>query len=188
MILTNDYPVPTQLLQFGDPFLFMDSQSHVGELCWYLRQSGVTCFSVRGKAGRTIDGMFNEFIPALQFPSYCGQSWGAFNECLNDLANWVLLTNSAAIVMSDADQVMADDPDNTQFDHFVGVLAKAAKGYAVPDPTGPVCTQRPAIPFHLVLDFSSNDGLERWRKAGASLVPLDTVDLRKTIAEVETEP
>jgi len=187
MILTNDYIVPGQLLEFRDPFLFTDMHSHVGELCWYLRQSGVTCFSVRGKSARTVVDMFDEFIPALQFPSFCAKNWGAFDECLCDLASWIFLGNAIVIVMADADQAMIDDPDGAQLGYFVGAISEAAATYGVPDLTGPLCTQRAAIPFHIVLDFQDENGPERWKQAGAPLVPLDTAGLRQIISETEAE-
>jgi len=182
MILTDDYPVPGQLLEFGNLFFFTDPTTHVDELCWYLRQSGVTCFHVRGWQMRTSEDVFREFAAALQFPLYFGNNGGAFDECLSELS-WQFFGKAIVIVIADAGQMMADD-DQMYFENFITGFGIAVRAYSQPEVNGPLCEQRPAIPFHFVVDFLDNAGRARWETAGASLTPLDTSELRSTIADV----
>lgn len=61
---------------------------------------------LRGAKMRTEAALFDEVSAALQFPDFSGEGWAAFEACLNEL-EW-LEGGAAAIVVSDADQLLAE--------------------------------------------------------------------------------
>jgi hypothetical protein len=77
---------------------------HVGPLddvdTWMLaagRPAGTSRRAVRGKCCTTRRGLLREWSSALQFPSYFGENWDAFEECLTDL-EWIGATQIAVVV------------------------------------------------------------------------------------------
>jgi len=55
------------------------------EAVWGWREADLTVWTVRGRKMRTVTGLFDEMAAALQFPSYFGESWPAFDECFADM-------------------------------------------------------------------------------------------------------
>lgn len=62
---------------------------------------------VRGKKSLATQNFFDEFSAAFQFPSYFGENWAAFDECINDL-DW-FCANKYLIFISDANEVLKYD-------------------------------------------------------------------------------
>lgn len=62
---------------------------------------------VAGNRCRDIAGLFAEWSAALEFPEYFGHNWDAFEECINDLPDW-LPSSRYVIVVSNADRLFAD--------------------------------------------------------------------------------
>lgn len=110
---------------------------------------------------RTRAAMFNEIGAALQFPDYFGENGAALDECLTDLS-W-LPAERYVIVVTDAADVLADE----SLDALHGLsaaLLRAAETWAEPIARGE-SWDRPAIPFHVVLQARPNDReavVDRW--------------------------
>jgi Barstar (barnase inhibitor) len=68
---------------------------------------------VRGNKARTTQGWFDECAAAFQFPSYFGENWNAFDECITDLewlpadAYVLLITNSGRLLEAETPQTLA---------------------------------------------------------------------------------
>jgi hypothetical protein len=121
---------------------------------------------------RTVQGLFDEVAAALQFPSYFGENWAAFDECLSDVES-ALLAGGLVLLVLDADLVLADAPD--ELPTLVRILAAASETYASPVELGE-WWDRPAVPFHSVLHSSpdhSETTQSRWKAAGAELVAFE---------------
>ena len=112
---------------------------------------------------RTVDGVFNEFAAALQFPWYFGRNWDAFDECLSDLG-WIEFA-SFVLVVFDADQVLVEDP--VDMVALVRGVVGAYEEFSLPVENGE-WWDRPAKPFHVVLDAWCQEG-ERWSDALAQV-------------------
>jgi hypothetical protein len=56
----------------------------------------------------TADEVFGEFRVALEFPSYFGRNWAAFDECLSDLS-W-LSADAYVLVIMNAHKLMRSEP------------------------------------------------------------------------------
>lgn len=132
------------------------------------RRAGLVCRTVRGAKMRAEQGFFDELAAALQFPDYFGENWDAVRDCLTDLdlppgAGFVLLVR-------DADQLLLDAPGE-RAGVMLRVLETAAAEWAEPVERGE-WWDRPAVPFHVVLQ-AGLDGVASLRaRLGRELVPL----------------
>jgi len=105
---------------------------------------------LRGKKMHTLQSLFNEFKAALQFPSYFGGNWGAFDECINDL-EWLPSKGYILNIMS-ADEILSDEDDEADFNIFIRQLVDTGKNWAVKkDYMNPPAPDR-QIPFHVILN------------------------------------
>ena len=94
-----------------------------------------------GRKCHTKAGLLGEFARVLDFPSYFGKNWDAFEECLTDL-QW-LPAPGYLFVITDADQVLPDHDE--EYETFINILEEAGKVWATEQDV------RPAIPFHVLL-------------------------------------
>ena len=132
-------------------------------------KTGLNVRWVRGRKMTTVARLFDEFSAALQFPYYFGENWAAFDECLSE-EDWIS-RKSLVLVVTDADVVLADE--ESDLSRLVEVFVSAHAAYSQPISVGE-WWDRPAIPFHVVLQLSER-GSERWVGAVASLVELGTL-------------
>lgn len=114
---------------------------------------------------RDLQGLFDEFSAALQFPSYFGNNGGAFFECIQEIPDWLPFGYGYVIVVEDSDQIQNDD-DWLEF--LVSSLADAAVSYAQPLEQGHYGDRAP-VPFHVVLqeEPSNEKPFKEWAEAGA---------------------
>lgn len=136
------------------------------------RAAGFVARVVRGKKMRTTPDLFNEFSAAFQFPYYFGENWDAFDECISDI-DWMPVDVGVVIVIRDAVQVLTGEHDN-ELSILEGAFEVARETYAEPIERGEAW-DRPAMPFHVVLQAEPDDVpalTQRWTAAGATLVPL----------------
>jgi RNAse (barnase) inhibitor barstar len=71
------------------------------------REEGLTVRTVRGHKMRSVDALFDEVSAALQFPSYFGENWPAFDECLSDM-EWLSVSVGIVIVATEPGEVLVD--------------------------------------------------------------------------------
>jgi RNAse (barnase) inhibitor barstar len=115
--------------------------------------AGVVCRIVRGQRCESAAQLFREWGAALQFPSYFGHNWDAFEECLGDL-EW-LPGSAYVILVTNTERLLVDEPE--QLGSLVDVLAGAAEEWG-------------EVPFRVV--FHSTDGDDaRQRLRGIGLDP-----------------
>jgi hypothetical protein len=136
-------------------------------------ESGLTVRVVRGGKMRSYAGLFDEFAAALQFPWYFGENGNAFDECIADLS-WLPRQSGYVLVIADPQEVLADTEDDG-LSWLVGSLSRANEEWATPVELGE-WWDRPAVPFHVVLQCGIGDAAkvsERWAAAGAVVVPLE---------------
>jgi RNAse (barnase) inhibitor barstar len=101
----------------------------------------------RGAKMRHVDGLFQEFAAALQFPYYFGENWPALDECLRDLS-W-LPAKAYLLCITSADQLLVEDsPDS--FEILTKVLRKAAKEWVEGSPNHAL-DRRSETPFHVLM-------------------------------------
>jgi hypothetical protein len=136
------------------------------------REAGLVVRTVRGRKMLDVDGLFDEMAAAFQFPSYFGENWPAFDECLADM-DWLGADNGIVVLLLEPDQVLREAPA-VELEVLVRTMSHAAETYGVPIARGE-WWDRPAIPFHVVL--SAPGPLEpvrnRWESAGARLDELE---------------
>ena len=128
--------------------------------------ASLTVRSVRGPKARTGEALFDEFSAALQFPYYFGENWPAFNECLADL-DWLSARTGFVVVVYEAAQLLQDEPPE-EMAAFVRAIQNAAATFGQPVDDGE-WWDRPALPFHVVLQEESMEALGRWKAAGAHI-------------------
>lgn len=152
------------------PLLTLESNARAtAEEAMGWSDAALTVRAVRGRKARTHQALFDEFSAALQFPYYFGENWSAFHECLADM-DWLPLRTGVVVLVYEAAQVLVEESLGD-----MGVLVRAfrnaSSAYGRPIDSGE-WWDRPAVPFHVVLQEETPGGLERWRSAGASLTPL----------------
>lgn len=77
-----------------------------------LRGIGPFVAIVQGRRMRTLDRTNQELAAALQFPSYYGENWNAFFECIRDLS-W-LGDVGLVLLVTDAANVLQDEEDGPE--------------------------------------------------------------------------
>ena len=120
----------------------------------------------RGSKMRTVQGVFDEFAAAFQFPYYFGENWPAFGECLTDLS-W-LRASAYVVCISQADQLLAESLPS--FEVLIRNLLSVARGWGGNTPDLAVSGQSPT-PFHVLLQVpmeSENAMLSRLASLGIS--------------------
>jgi RNAse (barnase) inhibitor barstar len=136
-------------------------------------ESGLTCRAMRGHKMRTEKALCDEFGAALQFPWYFGENWDALSDCLRDLA-WLPPQSGYVLVIYRSLHMLADAmPDERK--SLIRVLYGAQRQWAEPVEQGEPW-DRPAVPFHVVLQASrseSADVVRIWTVAGAAVMPLE---------------
>ncbi|MCC6999738.1 MAG: barstar family protein [Deltaproteobacteria bacterium] len=97
---------------------------------------------LRGGRMRRREGVFDQFATLLQFPTYFGENWDAFADCMRDL-EW-LRASAIVIVVLDAPDVLADG-DADEFGLFLEILRETGEAWSQADEF------RGAMPFHVLL-------------------------------------
>lgn len=103
---------------------------------------------LRGRKMRTLAALFDEFAAACQFPYYFGANKDAFDECLRDLDDFVGEAPGYVVVVRDADDLLADDPDDR--DWFTEAMTDAAAYWRRRDIAFRVVLQGGGGPFDAV--------------------------------------
>jgi RNAse (barnase) inhibitor barstar len=143
-------------LESADPpwFHWLTGDLRSGDL-EQLAGLGISARILDGSRMATVDRLFAEMSARLEFPEYFGANWAALDECLADL-EW-LHGLAYALVITNAGELLISEPD--QLSVLVRVLVGAATEWAQPVALGEDW-DRPAVPFHIVLQ-DSEDGLAR---------------------------
>lgn len=106
----------------------------------------------RGKNMSTVQGLYNEFAAALQFPDYFGYNAGAFDECLEDLS-W-LPAEAYVLAIFDSADFLRIDP--AQLPLFIDAFERIATKWSAPITQGETW-DRPAVPFHVIFHCAAID-------------------------------
>jgi RNAse (barnase) inhibitor barstar len=112
-----------------------------------LAEYGITARVLNGFRTCTVSSFFDEFALRLDFPDYFGHNWSALKDCLVDLA-W--LPGFAYVLVIYQSRYLLQKEEESKTASFVRVIESAAKEWAAPISLGEDW-DRPAIPFHLVL-------------------------------------
>ena len=160
-----------RLMAVSDPFLALvaaPKDTAAEARGW--QDAALVVRAIRGRKARTLEGLFDEFAAAFQFPYYFGENWAAFRDCITDM-DWLPFKPGIVVLVYGADQVLRD-AHSAELGTLVQALSSAAEefGEAVADGEW---WDRPPVPFHVVLQGASGDEFERWRAVGAELAPLD---------------
>jgi hypothetical protein len=117
-----------------------------------LHPSGLTTRVLRGARTRTTAGLLSEFASRLEFPGYFGGTWDSLDECLADLS-W-LPSPAYTVAIDDARLLLESEPDSeSRLRLFANLIEHIAAEWATPVSRGGA-QDRPAVPFHLVLQES----------------------------------
>lgn len=133
--------------------------------------SGLVVRVVRGRKMRTMQGLFDEFAAALQFPWYFGENADAFDDCLGDLG-WLPSQAGYVLVISDPGEVLADATADC-LTWLADSLTRVSEDWARPVEQGE-WWDRPSVPFHVVLQPVLGDAATvsaRWAAAGGAVTP-----------------
>ncbi len=129
--------------------------------------AGAVVRVVRGRNCTIARDLFKEWGAALQFPSYFGENWDAFEECLLDL-EW-LPAKGYVFILTNAHLILRNSPQELHV--FTDILNHAAGVW-----NGTLQEEeesaRPPTPFHLVLHTlpeQEADTRTRLMKAGLKL-------------------
>jgi len=141
------------------------------ELLQELSRSGrhVVGRVIRGQKCRTTPDFFNECAAALQFPSYFGENWDAFEECIADL-EW--LPGDAYVLLIINSSHLLDKEPAEQLHLLLQVLNQAGQEWGqLGGDSGP----RPAKPFHVILQCRKEEEAGLRKKLQAAKVTFDSL-------------
>ena len=130
------------------------SHSELTDGLWSFRQHhpGSVITFLRGKKMTTVQGLFDEFAAALQFPYYFGNNANAFDECLADLS-WLPAKMYVLSIFDSAD-FLANEP--AQVPLFIDALERICAQWSSPIAQGE-SWDRPAVPFHVIFHHVADD-------------------------------
>lgn len=151
--------------------LAVHSARELAETLHGWRDARLVVRTVRGAKMRNVAQLHNEFAAVMQFPSYYGENWDAFHDCLTDL---VWLPSEAGYVLLLTDAHLALDTSPSDLEILVRLLASAIAEWAAPAEAGE-WWDRPAVAFNVVLACDPaviDSARERWNRAGAVLTEL----------------
>lgn len=116
------------LLGVPYPKIIVATKKKFGEFAYKLNYEKGYEFAVRvvrGDKMKSLDGLFNEFSAALQFPYYFGENWDALDECLSDL-EWIPATSGYVLLIANTPEVLMEE-DSSQFQTFIKILSRASR-------------------------------------------------------------
>ncbi|WP_394826363.1 barstar family protein [Pendulispora albinea] len=125
--------------------------------------------TLRGKRMRTRQGVFDQFGALLQFPTYFGENWDAFLDCMRDL-DW-LRASGFVLVVFDAADVLAD-ADAGELDTLLQILTEAAEAWEQGDDLSP------PTPFHIILQTTAERAPELRAKLTRHAPAIPVLELR----------
>jgi RNAse (barnase) inhibitor barstar len=99
-----------------------------------------------GRKCKSKSGLLGEFSRVLDFPSYFGKNWDAFEDCLTDL-QW-LPAPGYLFVVTEAEQILPEHDED--YRTFLSILEQAGKVWGTEQDV------RPEIPFHVLLAVSEH--------------------------------
>ncbi|WP_338594193.1 barstar family protein [Paenibacillus sp. Y5S-9] len=149
-MITNTFDVvlgnPQFYISNGDISSFTDFQ-------WQLNKSQskkVISKMIRGQKCVTVEKLFDEFAAVLQFPSYFGENWNAFEECLNDLT-W-LQADAYVLCISNVENILR--LPNADLKEFIGILVSSVREWEEGRDFGLIQTE--PTPFNIVFQCTKN--------------------------------
>ncbi|RPF54151.1 barstar family protein [Aquisalibacillus elongatus] len=109
------------------------------------KKNNIIIKEIDGKKCSNVEGLFDEFAIKLQFPTYFGENWAAFDECINDL-EW-LDGDGYILVISNFDELLTNSSQDLKVfkDILLSTIQEWVNGREYDSyPT-------PPTPFHVVL-------------------------------------
>lgn len=102
------------------------SPENLAELRAAAMDAGFALFEVDTSRARTESDLLHDFAIAMSFPSYFGNNWDAFEECVNDLA-WRPAAGYV-VILRDADSMIRGMSGEAQM--VVSILADAVRKWS----------------------------------------------------------
>jgi len=109
---------------------------------------------LRGKRMRSRQALMNEFAAALQFSEDFGENWYALKDCLIYLDDR-LPADSYLVVITSPHDLLIDEPKE-ELGWLIQTLQEVGEWWGKPIRDNPPFN-RPAIPFHAVLQARADD-------------------------------
>ncbi len=133
---------------FGEPEREAWNPSH-----FYSREGLSVCVRhLRGQKMRNTGALMNEFAAALQFFGGFGENWYALEECLGYLDEW-MPADAYVLVVERAEELLLEDGMDEKI-ALLKVLHATGEFWAKPIADSDRF-DRPAVPFHVLLNLSS---------------------------------
>jgi hypothetical protein len=111
-----------------------------------------------GEKMKTKQTLFEEFACQLDFPTYFGYNWDAFDECINDLS-W-LNANVFILGFINSEKILCDEND-VELKIFGSLLSEACDSWALPldeeNDWG-----RSGKPFHILMQHQDEQQLQKF--------------------------
>lgn len=108
---------------------------------------------LRGKKMRTRQAVMDEFGATLQFFEEFGENWHALRECLFYMDEW-LPGNAYILVITHPEELLSEATEELTW--LLKVIREAGEWWQTPI-TDNGRFNRPAIPFHVVLQCQESD-------------------------------
>lgn len=128
----------------------------VGEVTVALEKAGFAVCPVPGAHMAAVHGVFEEIAAALEFPEDFGGDKDAFDACMRELDETVGDTHGYALVVRDAEGLLAEEPDELEW--FADAMEACAEHYGDAD--------REFRVLLVVEPGRIDEEIERWEDSG----------------------
>jgi hypothetical protein len=127
------FDLQTLLLDIREPNVYLlETEAAIDVIHQVVVQAGYNFFHLDGKMIRNKKEFLQEAQRVLEFPSYFGHNWDAFDECIADLPSWIAPADGNVILYDNFEVLAQNDPQEVQ--KAIYGFVRAAQTFTAPQP------------------------------------------------------
>lgn len=127
---------------------------------------------IRGNLCRDSTALFSEFAGVLQFPTYFGYNWDAYEECLSECCEW-FDCSGLILTVQNAETTLQDD-DDRQWEIFCDLLVACDRQIREETVCGRETSQNVNSGLRVLFTYNDLHSISRARRTFFDALPVVT--------------